>query len=244
LSAAPSGRRTSAALSAAPSGRRTSAASSAAGKSADSPRFFATPAAFRRWLHANLARATELWVVFHKRATGKPSLTWPQSVDEALCVGWIDAVRKSLGPESYVIRFTRRKERSNWSAVNVRRMKALRAEGRVLPAGEAAFAAATPERTAIYSYEQRKQATLDSASEAQFWRQPAAWADFQSRPPWYRRTATHWVTSAKKEETRARLLAQLIEASEAGRPIRQLERPTAKTTAVRGAHPAAAPKRR
>src|SRR5262249_5219917 len=163
----------------------------------------ATPEAFRRWLAKHHATARELWVGFHKRSTGKPSLTWPQSVDEALCVGWIDGVRKSLGAESYVIRFTPRKERSNWSAVNVRRMKLVPA-GRVLPAGRAAFAAATPERTAIYAYEQRKQATLDEASEEQFRRNPAAWADFQSRPAWYRRTITYWVISAKKEETRAR----------------------------------------
>jgi len=203
---------------------------SAAGVSAERPRFFATPEAFRRWLHAHHAKAKELWVGFHKRATGKPSLTWPQSVDEALCVGWIDGVRKSLGPDSYVIRFTPRKPRSNWSAVNVRRMKELTAAGRVLTAGKAAFAAATPERTAIYSYEQRRQATLDPASEAEFKRHPQAWADFQSRPPWYRRTASHYVISAKREETRARRLAALIAASAAGRAIGILERPTGKAS--------------
>ncbi|HET7232857.1 MAG TPA: YdeI/OmpD-associated family protein [Longimicrobium sp.] len=188
------------------------------------PTFFATPEEFRAWLHANHATANELWVGFHKVGSGRPSITWPQSVDEALCVGWIDGIRKSLGEHGYVIRFTPRKPGSNWSAVNIRRMGELHAEGRVLPAGEAAFARRRDDRSAIYSYEQRKSAQLPPEYEARFRQNAEAWDYFQAQAPWYRRTSTHWVISGKKEETREKRLATLIDDSAHARPIAGLDR--------------------
>ena len=179
------------------------------------PTFFATPAAFRAWLAEHHATRDELWVGYHKKDSGKPSITWPESVDEALCYGWIDGIRKSLGPESYVIRFTPRKPRSNWSAVNVARVAELTKAGRMQPAGLAAFEKRVPERTAVYEYEQatRPEAALDAASERAFRANAAAWAFFQAQPAGYRKLFTRWVTSAKREETRARRLATLVDTS-------------------------------
>jgi len=190
-----------------------------------SPHFFATPEDFRRWLEKHHASASELWVGFYKRGTGKPSITWPESVDEALCVGWIDGVRKRIDDESYVIRFTPRKATSTWSAVNIKRMGELIREGRVLPAGLAAFEKRSEKKSGIYSYEQRKEVELGEAYERQFRAHGAAWDYFQAQPPWYRRLATWWVVDAKKEETRQRRLATLIEASAQRQSIRGLERP-------------------
>ncbi|HET7459790.1 MAG TPA: YdeI/OmpD-associated family protein [Longimicrobium sp.] len=189
------------------------------------PTFFATPGEFRAWLHANHGKTGELWVGFHKVGSGKPSITWPQSVDEALCVGWIDGVRKRLDDDSYVIRFTPRKPDSTWSAVNIRRMGELLAEGRVLPAGKAAFERRRDDRSAIYSYEQRKTAELPDEYQQRFRANAAAWEFFQSQPPWYRRTSTYWVVSAKKEETREKRLATLIDDSAHRRTIAGLTRP-------------------
>jgi uncharacterized protein YdeI (YjbR/CyaY-like superfamily) len=188
------------------------------------PRFFATPAEFRKWLAANHATAKELWVGFYKKESGRPSITWPESVDEALCVGWIDGIRKKLDDESYVIRFTPRKAQSTWSAVNIARVAELKREGRMLPAGLAAFEKRSDDRSGIYSYEQRKDATFDEAAERQFRANPEAWEFFQRQPPWYRRTATYKVSSAKREETRQKRLAQLIADSAAGRRLRELDR--------------------
>lgn len=188
------------------------------------PTFFATPEALRVWLHANHESAPDLWVGFHKVGSGKPSITWPQSVDEALCVGWIDGVRKRIDENRYVIRFTPRRPGSNWSAVNIKRMGELLAEGRVLPAGKAAFDRRRDDRSAIYSYEQRKAAELPEEYQQRFRQNAAAWEFFQSQPPWYRRTAAHWVTSAKKEETREKRLATLIDDSANRRPIAGLDR--------------------
>jgi len=185
------------------------------------PKFFATPAAFRAWLEANHETAGELLVGFHKRASGKPSMTWPESVDEALCFGWIDGIRRSLGETSYTIRFTPRRERSRWSDVNVRRAKELLRLGLMWPAGRRAFEK-RDETDAAYSYEQRQAAELDAESERAFRANAAAWAYFQSRPPWYRRTATHWVTSAKRDETRRARLATLIDDSAHERLIKPL----------------------
>src|SRR5437763_16796160 len=167
----------------------------------EQPIFFATPRAFRDWLAKNHASASELWVGFHRKATGRPSLTWPESVDEALCVGWIDAVRKSLGPDAYAIRFTPRKRRSTWSAVNIARAQALIAESRMQPAGLRAFEARSEERSAIYAYEQQHDAKLAPEHERQFRADERAWSFFQTQPPWYRKTAIWWVVSAKREET-------------------------------------------
>jgi uncharacterized protein YdeI (YjbR/CyaY-like superfamily) len=182
-------------------------------RGAPAPRFFATPAAFRRWLERHHASAGELWVGFHKRGSGRASITWPESVAEALCFGWIDGVRKRLDEHSYVIRFTPRRPGSNWSAVNVAKMEELLRDGRVAPAGARAYAARSPAKTGIYAYEQRASAALDAAAQERFRADPAAWEYFQSQAPGYRRIATWWVVSAKRPETRQRRLASLIEAS-------------------------------
>jgi uncharacterized protein YdeI (YjbR/CyaY-like superfamily) len=183
------------------------------------PTFFATPAEFRAWLEEHHGSATELLVGFHKKGSGRPSITWPESVDQALCFGWIDGVRRSLGDEAYTIRFTPRKARSNWSAVNVARMNELIGEGLVRPAGLAAFERRSDDRTAIYAYEQRKSARLPPEYEQRLRADAAAAEFFDAQPPWYRRTAAHWVISAKREATRERRLAQLIEDSASGRRI-------------------------
>lgn len=187
------------------------------------PVFFAAPEEFRAWLEAHHASESELLVGFWKKGSGKPSITWPESVDEALCFGWIDGVRRSLGDEAYTIRFTPRKARSTWSAVNVRRVGELSAEGRMRPAGLKAFEARSADKTAIYSYEQRAP-ELAEAYAGELRANAAAWEFWQKQPPWYRKTASWWVTSAKKEETRRKRLASLIEHSAAGRPIPQLDR--------------------
>ena len=188
------------------------------------PVFFADPSEFRAWLAENHDRASELWVGFHKKATGKSSMTWPESVDEALCYGWIDAVRKSPGPDAYAIRFTTRKPRSTWSAVNIARARELIAEGRMQPAGLRAFEARSEERSAIYAYEQRQDAKLAPEHEREFRANERAWSFFQAQPPWYRKTAIWWVVSAKRDETKRKRLRTLIEDSANGVRIRHLRR--------------------
>jgi uncharacterized protein YdeI (YjbR/CyaY-like superfamily) len=189
------------------------------------PVFFATPADFRVWLEANHDSAAELIVGFYKKASGKPSLTWPEAVDQALCFGWIDGVRRGHGEDAYTNRFTPRRRGSTWSAKNIARVGELIEAGEMTPAGLAAFEARTAARSAIYSYEQeRAAAVLDAEQEREFRAQPAAWEWFQARPPGYRRSAIHWVVSAKRPETRARRLATLIEDSAAGRAIGPLRR--------------------
>lgn len=193
--------------------------------------YFASPAEFRDWLHAHHETATELLVGFHKRGTGRPSLTWPESVAEALCVGWIDGVRRRVDDERYTIRFTPRKARSIWSAVNIALMETLRAEGRVQPAGERAFERRLEAKSAIYSYEQRNtDIRLEPALEKRFRANRAAWRWFEAAAPSYRRPALWWIISAKKPETRERRLAELIARSAAGEKIGLLARPTTKRT--------------
>jgi uncharacterized protein YdeI (YjbR/CyaY-like superfamily) len=184
--------------------------------------FFATPAKFRAWLARQHDKVTEQWVGFRKKHTGKPSITWPEAVDVALCYGWIDGVRYRIDEESYKIRFTPRKPGSTWSSVNVKRVEELTTLGLMAPAGLAAFGKAG--KSGIYAYEQRNEARLDDADERRFRANEAAWEFFQKQPPWYRRTATYWVVSAKKAETRDKRLATLIEDSAQGRPIKQLNR--------------------
>jgi uncharacterized protein YdeI (YjbR/CyaY-like superfamily) len=179
---------------------------------------------FRAWLEENHETATELEVVFYKKHTGKPSMTWSESVDEALCFGWIDGVRRRRDDESYTIRFTPRRPGSNWSRVNVEKVARLREAGRMRPAGLAAFERRSDARTGVYSFE-RQEAELPAEFEQQLHANVAASEYFNSRPPWYRRAATHWVTSAKRDETRLRRLAQLIEASAAGLDVKPLRRP-------------------
>jgi uncharacterized protein YdeI (YjbR/CyaY-like superfamily) len=183
---------------------------------AGKPTFFATPADLRRWFAKNAASTPELLVGFHRKGSGKPSITWPESVDEALCVGWIDGVRRRIDDTSYTIRFTPRRPGSIWSAINIAKVKELTAAGRMKPAGLAAFAARQDDRSAIYSYEQRKSAAFSPDQEKRFRRSGKAWRFFSAQPPGYRRQATFWVVSAKKEETRARRLATLIAVSAAG----------------------------
>jgi uncharacterized protein YdeI (YjbR/CyaY-like superfamily) len=190
------------------------------------PIFFATPADLRVWLEEHHATETELLVGFYKKGSGRPSITWPQSVDQALCFGWIDGVRRSIDDERYSIRFTPRKARSTWSAVNVERVGELTEQGLMHPAGLAAFERRADDDTAIYAYEQRTAAALEPAMERRFKQDERAWAWFEAQPPSYRRSATHWVISAKKPETRERRLSQLIADSRAGRPVPPLRRPT------------------
>ena len=189
------------------------------------PIFFETPADLRAWLEEHHADRSELLVGFHKKGTGRPSLTWPESVDQALCFGWIDGVRRSLDEHSYTIRFTPRKARSTWSAINIRRAEELIEAGLMNPAGLAALERRSDDRSRIYAYEQRAQAKLDPAAEKEFRANRKAWAFFSEQAPWYRRNATYWVISAKKEETRRKRLRTLIEDSAAGRTLRHLTRP-------------------
>ena len=181
------------------------------------PVFFPTEADFRRWLEANHKTAPELLVGFWKKGSGKPSIDWPQARDQALCFGWIDGVRKSLGDETYTIRFTPRRKGSIWSKVNLERFDALKADGLMTEAGERGLTESTGPK-GVYSYE-KPLAELESAEEKQFRRHKAAWAYWQSQPPGYRKLVLNWVTSAKRTETRAKRLATLIEDCAAGRRI-------------------------
>lgn len=189
------------------------------------PKFFATPEAFRAWLDAHHERETECLVGFYKKDSGRASITWPESVDEALSFGWIDGKRKTIDEISYTIRFTPRKARSNWSAVNVKRMAVLITEGRVRPMGLAAFEKRAAERTGIYAYENRKSAVLDPEAEREFRRNKKAWAYFEAEAPSYRQQAMWWVITAKREETRRSRLATLIDDSAHGRRIPHARRP-------------------
>jgi uncharacterized protein YdeI (YjbR/CyaY-like superfamily) len=189
------------------------------------PQFFPTLATWRAWLEAHHADTQEFWVGFYKRDSGRPSITWAESVDGALCFGWIDGVRKSIDEVSYKIRFTPRKPRSVWSAINIKRVGELRELKLMHPAGLAAFEKRNSERSAIYSYEQRKTAKLPTGYERKFRANAAAWKFFRSQPPWYQRTSTYWVISAKKEATRVSRLSRLISDSSRGKAIAPLTRP-------------------
>jgi uncharacterized protein YdeI (YjbR/CyaY-like superfamily) len=180
--------------------------------------FFATPEELRDWFDANHATADELWLGYYKKASGRPSLEWSQVVDEALCVGWIDGVRKSLSDEVSVQRLTPRRKGSNWSAINVAKVAALTAEGRMRESGQTAFAARTDANTGVYAYE-RAEAAFSDDETARFRADEKAWADWQRRSPSYRRTVTHWVTSAKQAATRERRLSALIADSRAGQEV-------------------------
>ena len=179
------------------------------------PAFFATPGDWRRWLAKHHADTDELWVGFHRKDSGKPSITWPESVDEALCYGWIDGVRKTLNATSYVIRFTPRRPTSIWSSVNTRRLKELIAEGRMTPAGQRAFDRKKAGKSGTYAYEQRDNARLAPAMEKTFRANRTAWAFWRAQPPGYRKLISWYVISAKQEATRAKRLARVIEVSAA-----------------------------
>jgi uncharacterized protein YdeI (YjbR/CyaY-like superfamily) len=183
--------------------------------------YFASPAEFGAWLERHHESETEVFVGYWKRATGKPSLTWSQAVDEALCYGWIDGVLRRVDDERHVQRFTPRKPSSNWSAVNIEKIERLRAEGRMRPAGEAAFARRRADRSGVYSYEQRHAAAFEPEHEERFRANADAWRYWSDSPPSYRTMATWWVVSAKRPETRERRMATLIEDSAAGRRLAQ-----------------------
>jgi uncharacterized protein YdeI (YjbR/CyaY-like superfamily) len=194
------------------------------------PKYFATPKEFRAWLYRNHKKSDELLVGFYKASSAKPSITWRQSVDEALCFGWIDSIGRRIDDERYTIRFTPRRPRSNWSAVNIKRVKELSQEGLVAPAGLAAFEARDETRSAIYSYEARRAAKLDPSYERKFKAKKKAWSFFAAKAPSWQRAAIHWVMSAKKAETRERRLATLIDASAKGRMPPALTPPRKKPT--------------
>jgi uncharacterized protein YdeI (YjbR/CyaY-like superfamily) len=183
-------------------------------------RYFKSAAAFRAWLEIHHATSAELWVGFFKKQSGRGGLTYQEAVDQALCYGWIDGLVRGVDEMSYAQRFTPRRARSHWSAINRRRVAELRESGLMAAAGLKAFAAYDG-KTAPYSFEQPP-AAFSSAYRTQFEAQPLAWKYFTSQPPGYQRVATFWVMSAKKEETRARRLATLIADSAAGRRIKQL----------------------
>lgn len=179
---------------------------------------FKSPAEFRRWLAKHHAAAVELWVGFYRKDSGKGGITYQEALDEALCFGWIDGLKKRIDEASYTHRFTPRKARSIWSTVNTRRVEELRKLGRMAPPGLKAFAAREANRTGIYSFENRPR-QLDGAYEKKFKANKPAWEFFQAQPPGYRRTAIWWVVSAKQEETRLRRLGRLIQDSAHGRRI-------------------------
>lgn len=187
------------------------------------PTFFETPAELRKWLVANFAEASELWVGYYKKGSGKASVTWPESVDEALCFGWIDGVRYSVDETSYKIRFSPRRKGSTWSAVNIRRAEELISEGRMQPAGLAAFEARQENKSGIYSYEQREE-NLPEPYSGKLQSNPAAWEFFQSQSASFRKAVYWWIVSAKKEETRQKHLDELIEACAQGRILPQFLR--------------------
>jgi uncharacterized protein YdeI (YjbR/CyaY-like superfamily) len=192
------------------------------------PTFFATRAAFRRWLARHHASASELWVGFYKKGSGRPSITWPESVDEALCFGWIDGVRRSIDQDSYVIRFTPRTRQSRWSLVNTRRAEELARLGRMRPAGQRAFDARDAGKSGAYSFERRETPSLTADETMRFRANRDAWTYFSAQPPGYRRVATWWVVSARRDDTRVRRLATLIDDSAAGRRLGPMRRSTKK----------------
>ena len=200
---------------------------------APKPIFFKSPAELQRWFAKNHAKAKDLGVGYYQASSGKRNLTWPLAVDEALCVGWIDGVRRTIDADRYTIRFTPRRARSIWSQVNIARAKELIADGRMQPAGLRAFEGRDEERTRQYSFEQDKP-VFTRAQEREFRANQEAWTFFQSQPPSYRKPATWWVISAKKDETKARRLATLIDDSANGRRIKHLVRPGTKPASPKG----------
>lgn len=185
------------------------------------PTFFAKQSDFRKWLEKHHAKKTELYVGFYKVSSGKESITWPQSVDEALCFGWIDGVRKNIDKDSYYIRFTPRKPGSIWSAINIKKIEDLTKAGLIKPAGLEAFSKRAESRSKIYSYE-KDPVALNKAYEKTFKANKKAWKFFQSQPAWYKKVSIHRVMSAKQEATQLSRLNQLIKDSEAEKMIKEL----------------------
>lgn len=180
------------------------------------PTFFPTPAAFRAWLKKHHKTADELWVGYYRKDCGKPTITWQESVDEALCFGWIDGIRKKISDDAYSNRFTPRRAGSNWSAINIAKVAALTKQKRMQAAGLAAFAKRTEAKSRIYTYE-RVSMELAPALAKKFRANKKAWAFFEAQPPYYRKLMTGWVNGAKQEATRLRRLDKLIASSESGK---------------------------
>src|SRR5260370_32879675 len=195
------------------------------------PTCFPTPPDFRAWLEAQHDKFHELLVGYYKKDSEKSSITWPESVDAALCFGWIDGVRKSIDETSYTIRFPPRRPTSTWSAVNIKRVQQPKKMGLMHPAGLKAFASRSAKKSAIYSYEQRKSAQFTREQEKQFRANEAAWEFFRSQAPWYQRVTTYWVISAKREETKLKRLSSLIDHSQNRRTLPQLTRVKKKSPA-------------
>jgi uncharacterized protein YdeI (YjbR/CyaY-like superfamily) len=183
---------------------------------------FATPARSRAWLEEHHAEREVLWLGYWKKATGRATITWEESVDVALCFGWIDGIRKRVDDAAYTVRFTPRRPGSIWSRRNIERYTILLEEGRIAAAGAEAFARRREERSGLYSFEQEEPPELSAEYEARLRRDAAAWADWEARPPGYRRQVAHWVMSARRESTRERRLAALIEDCAAGRKVKPL----------------------
>ena len=183
------------------------------------PTFFPTAAAFRAWLKKNHKTADELVVGYYRKDSGKPSITWQESVDEALCFGWIDGVRHSHPPDAYSNRFTPRRPGSNWSAINIARVQELTKLKRMAPAGLAAFAKRTEAKSRVYIYEQKDRFVLDKALERKFKANKKAWNYFQGQPPYYRKLMIGWLNMAKADETRLRRLDKLMAACESGKRL-------------------------
>jgi uncharacterized protein YdeI (YjbR/CyaY-like superfamily) len=186
------------------------------------PIFFDSPDAFYAWLDDNHDTESEVWVGYWKKHTGKPSLTWSEAVDQALCFGWIDGVLKSIDERSHRQRFTPRKPGSNWSKVNIEKVARLTAEGKMRPAGLAAFQRRSADKSGVYSFERREEAAFEPDQEKRFRANRQAWEFWETQPPSYRRTATHWVTSAKKPDTRENRLSELIDDCANGLRVKQL----------------------
>lgn len=184
------------------------------------PVFFPTPVDFRNWLEEHHATTDELVVGYYKVKSRKPSITWPESVDEAICFGWIDGVRRAVDEESYSVRFTPRRSGSIWSAVNIKKAEELTKNGRMQPAGIASYKQRTESNSKVYSYE-NKPKPLSAAFKKQFMEDGKAWAFFTAQAPWYKRTITFWMMSAKQEKTRVRRLEKVIAASREGERLRR-----------------------
>jgi uncharacterized protein YdeI (YjbR/CyaY-like superfamily) len=181
-------------------------------------RFFSSASSFHNWLKKNHDQVAELWVGFHKKTSGKKSITYPEALDEALCFGWIDGLRKTIDESSYTIRFTPRKAKSTWSVVNTKRATQLSKLGLMQPAGLEAFALRDPKRSGIYSFETAPR-ELSALYKTRFRANKKAWEYFQQQPPGYQRVACYWVMSAKREETQMRRLDQLVSESGNGRRL-------------------------
>lgn len=178
----------------------------------DKLRFFRSPSAFRRWLEKNHDKEQELWIGFYRKDSGKGGITYHQALDEALCFGWIDGIRKKVDGDSFTNRFTPRKKNSIWSNVNIAHVERLTREQRMMQPGIAAFSAKDPSRAGVYSFE-REKAELEPDMKKRFRQNEKAWKYFEAQPPYYRRMAAWWIISAKRDVTREKRLAELISVS-------------------------------